>query len=258
MLLRTKELLKICCTLVLLLMSFSIFAQKTVTGKVIDISDKKPLPGASVQVKGTQIISQSQPDGSFSVNVPANNNTLVITVVGYQSFEVSVAGASNVGEVILTPSTASLNEIVVTGYTSQRKKDITGAVSVINVDNMKNIPSGTIENVLQGQASGVTVINNGAPGGPSNVRVRGITSTGPTDPLVIIYGTPGNMHDLNPNDIQSIQVLKDAGSAAIYGVRGSNGVIIITTKKGKQGPAERKGQQMGSYGIPGKSLYVSG
>ena len=237
MLLKTKELLKICCTLALLLFGFSVFAQKTVTGKVIDISDKRPLPGASVQVKGTQIISQSQPDGSFTVNVPANNNTLVITVVGYQSFEVSVAGASNVGEVILTPSTSSLDEVIVTGYTAQRKKDITGAVSVVNVENMKNIPSGTIENVLQGQASGVTIINNGAPGGPSNVRVRGVTSTGPTDPLVIIDGTPGNMHDLNPNDIQSIQVLKDAGSAAIYGVRGSNGVIVITTKKGKQGPA---------------------
>ena len=204
-----------CIAIVLLLLNCGLFAQKTVTGRVIDFNDKKPLPGASVQVKGTKIISQSQADGNFTVNVPANNNTLVITVVGYQSFEVPVAGVSNVGEVILTPTTASLNEIVVTGYTAQRKKDITGAVSVVNVENMKNVPSGTIENVLQGQASGVTIINNGAPGGPSNIRVRGVTSTGPTDPLVIIDGTPGNMHDLNPNDIQSIQVLKDAGSAAI-------------------------------------------
>lgn len=235
--LTTKELLKNGCTVALLLLSYGVLAQKTVTGRIINNNDKQPLPGASVQVKGTQIISQSQTDGNFSLNVPANYNTLVITVVGFETMEVNVSATPTLGVISLKPSTASLNEVIVTGYTSQRKKDITGAVSVINVDNIKNIPSGTIESVLQGQASGLTVINNGAPGGPSNVRVRGITSVGNVDPLVIIDGTPGNMHDLNPNDIQSIQVLKDAGSAAIYGVRGSNGVIIITTKKGKQGPA---------------------
>jgi TonB-dependent SusC/RagA subfamily outer membrane receptor len=103
---------------------------------------------------------------------------------------------------------------------------------------MKSIPSGTTESLLQGQASGVTVINSGVPGGGSNVRIRGITSIGSTDPLTIIDGTPGNMHDLNVNDIESIQVLKDAGAAAIYGVRGSNGVVVITTKKGRQGKAK--------------------
>ena len=238
MLSKTNELLKTCCfALVLLLLSCSVIAQKTVTGRVINNSDNQPISGASVQVKGTQIISQSQADGNFSVNVPANNNILVITVVGFEKIEVSVSGVSNIGELSLKSLSLSLNEVVVTGYTAQKKKDITGAVSVVNVENMKNVPSGTIESVLQGQASGLTVINNGAPGGPSNVRIRGITSIGNVDPLVIIDGTPGSMHDLNPNDIQSIQVLKDAGSAAIYGVRGSNGVIIITTKKGKQGPA---------------------
>ncbi|MBC7826194.1 MAG: TonB-dependent receptor [Chitinophagaceae bacterium] len=235
--LTTKELLKNGCTVALLLLSYGVLAQKTVTGRIINNNDKQPLPGASVQVKGTQIISQSQTDGNFSLNVPANYNILVITVVGFETMEVNLSATPTPGVISLKPSTASLNEVIVTGYTAQRKKDITGAVSVINVDNIKNIPSGTIESVLQGQASGLTVINNGAPGGPSNVRVRGITSVGNVDPLVIIDGTPGNMHDLNPNDIQSIQVLKDAGSAAIYGVRGSNGVIIITTKKGKQGPA---------------------
>jgi len=237
--LKTKGLFRNCCfAMVLLLFSSSMIAQKTVTGRIINHSDKEPIAGASVQVKGTQIISQSQADGRFAVNVPANSKTLVVTVVGFETFEVSVSGVDNVGDLSLKSTSVSLNEVVVTGYSSQKKKDITGAVSVVNVENMKNVPSGTIESVLQGQASGLTIINNGAPGGPSNVRVRGITSTGPTDPLVIIDGTPGNMHDLNPNDIQSIQVLKDAGSAAIYGVRGSNGVIIITTKKGKQGPAK--------------------
>lgn len=236
--LRTNWLLRDCClVIILLLISNIIFAQKNVAGRIINNSDKQPIAGASIQVKGTQIISQSQTDGKFSLNVPANNNLLVITMIGYETFEVSVTGTNDLGDISLKTASVSLDEVLVTGYTSQKKKDITGAVSVVNVENMKNVPSGTIESVLQGQASGLTVINNGAPGGPSNVRIRGITSIGNVDPLVIIDGTPGNMHDLNPNDIQSIQVLKDAGSAAIYGVRGSNGVIIITTKKGRQGPA---------------------
>ncbi len=221
----------------LLLFSFGLLAQKTVTGSVTNVADNQPIVAATVQVKGTNDATESKSDGTFSINVPKENSVLVITVVGFNKIEVPVSGKTTLGQIGLTQASVALNEIVVTGYTSQRKKDITGAVSVINIENMKNIPSGTIENVLQGQASGLTVINNGAPGGPSNVRVRGITSIGNVDPLVIIDGTPGNMHDLNPNDIQSIQVLKDAGSAAIYGVRGSNGVIIITTKKGRQGPA---------------------
>ena len=236
--LRTSWLSRFCCFIIVLLSLSNItLAQKNVAGRIINNNDKEPIAGASIQIKGTQIISQSQSDGKFSMTVPANSNLLVITMIGYETFEVSVAGSNAIGDISLKPASTSLDEVLVTGYTTQKKKDITGAVSVVNVENMKNVPSGTIESVLQGQASGLTVINNGAPGGPSNVRVRGITSIGNVDPLVIIDGTPGNMHDLNPNDIQSIQVLKDAGSAAIYGVRGSNGVIIITTKKGRQGPA---------------------
>ena len=111
-------------------------------------------------------------------------------------------------------------------------------MAVVNVNNLKSVPSGTTESLLQGQASGVTVINSGVPGGGSTVRIRGITSVGGNDPLVIIDGTPGSMHDLNVNDIESIQVLKDAGAAAIYGVRGSNGVVVITTKRGRSGKAK--------------------
>jgi TonB-dependent SusC/RagA subfamily outer membrane receptor len=158
--------------------------------------------------------------------------------VGFERVEVSVAGKTNVGEIGLTQTSASFNEVLTTGYTAQRKKDITGAVAVVNLNNMRSVPSGTTESLLQGQAAGVTVVNSGAPGSPSNIRIRDITSTGSTDPLVIIDGTPGSMHDLNVNDIQSIQVLKDAGAAAIYGVRGSNGVVIISTKRGKQGKAQ--------------------
>ncbi len=124
---------------------------------------------------------------------------------------------------------------MVTGYTSQKKKDITGSVSVVNVTSLKQIPTGSPEQALQGQAAGVTVLTSGAPGGATNIRVRGITSVGSTAPLVIIDGTQGSLSNLNVNDIESIQVLKDAGAAAIYGVRGSNGVVIVTTKKGRSG-----------------------
>ena len=221
--------------LVFFFLAGSLAAQKTVSGRIINRTDKKPVEGASVMVKGSTTGIATAANGSFSIAVPTDKSVLIVSGTDFETLEVSVAGKTNLGDISIASTTLSLNEVVVTGYTAQRKKDITGAVSVVNVENMKNVPSGTIEYALQGQASGVTVINNGAPGGPSNVRVRGITSTGPTDPLVIIDGTPGNMHDLNPNDIQSLQVLKDAGSAAIYGVRGSNGVIIITTKKGKTG-----------------------
>jgi TonB-linked SusC/RagA family outer membrane protein len=170
----------------------------------------------------------------FSIAISRASAVLVISSVGYESKEVAV-GNNVTLNVALKTTTSNLNEVVITGYTAQRKKDITGSVAVIEVDNMRQIPTGTPEKALQGQAAGVTVVTSGMPGSNSNIRVRGITSVGSTDPLVIIDGTPGNLHDLNVNDIESIQVLKDAGAAAIYGVRGSNGVIVVSTKRGKSG-----------------------
>jgi TonB-dependent starch-binding outer membrane protein SusC len=210
-------------------------AQKKVSGKVTG-PDSKPISGATIIVKGTNVATSTSNDGLFSIQIPGNQNTLVISSIGFETMEVNISGNENV-EISLKDSRTSLNEVVVTGYVSQRKKDITGSVAVVNVNNLKVVPSGTTESLLQGQASGVTVINSGAPGAGSNVRIRGITSIGSTDPLVIVDGTPGSLHDLNVNDIESIQVLKDAGAAAIYGVRGSNGVVIVTTKRGRTGKA---------------------
>ena len=219
-------------TTCLLLFATIAFAQRTVTGRITS-SNNQPVIGATVAVKGTNLATSTGADGSFSINVPSNSNTLVITSIGFADQEVTIgSGPVNVS---LTESSTSMNEIIVTGYSSQRKKDITGSVAVVDVQNMKQVPSGTVESLLQGQAAGVTIVNNGQPGAGSNIRIRGITSVGSVDPLVIVDGTPGSMHDLNVNDIESIQVLKDAGAAAIYGVRGSNGVIVITTKKGRQG-----------------------
>ncbi len=224
---------KISCILTgFLLFSCGLFAQRTITGKVISKADQKPVGNATVLVKGTVTATQTDSSGVFSLVVPKNNSVLVITSVGFENAEVSVAGKTNVGDIQLALAAGTLNEVIVTGYTSQRKKDITAAVSVVNVADMKQTPSGSTEALLQGQASGVTVFTTGAPGGASVVQIRGITSSGNSAPLVLIDGVPGSMHDLNADDIESLQVLKDAGGAAIYGVRGSNGVIVITTKRG--------------------------
>ena len=208
------------------------FAQKTITGKVINNSTGQGISGVTVQVSGTKVATQTNSDGSFSIEVPQNRSNITLTSVGFENQNVSVAGKTDLGEIQMVVTSTMLNEVVLTGYSTQRVKDITGSVSVINVADLKQTPSGSTEGLLQGQASGVTVFTTGAPGGASVVQIRGITSSGNSAPLIIIDGVPESMHDVNPDDIQSIQVLKDAGAAAIYGVRGSNGVIIITTKRG--------------------------
>jgi TonB-linked SusC/RagA family outer membrane protein len=226
------------CLLVFFSLCFSLisFAQKTVTGKVTNKLTGQPLLGATVSVKGTTVATTTNAEGLFSINAK-DNSVISVSVVGFETMEQSATGKSTLN-FTLAETTSQLNEVVVTGYSTQRKKDITGSVAVVNVNEMKSVPGGTAESLLQGQASGVTVINSGVPGGGSNIRVRGITSIGSTNPLVLIDGTPGSMHDLNMNDIESIQVLKDAGAASIYGVRGSNGVVVITTKRGKAGKAK--------------------
>ena len=226
-------LLKMSCMLMgLLLISCIAFAQRTITGKVINKTSQQPVVGATVTVKGTVIATQTDASGDFSIAVPNNKSELEITSVGFENMSISVAGKSSLGDVQLVVTVGNLNEVFVTGYTSQKKRDITAAVSIVNVADMRETPSGSTEALLQGQASGVTVNTTGAPGGASVVQIRGITSSGNSAPLILIDGVPGSMHDINANDIQSIQVLKDAGGAAIYGVRGSNGIIVITTKRG--------------------------
>lgn len=220
----------------ILLFTNILFAQKQVSGKVTDASGQ-PVVGTTVTVRGSTVATSTDASGNFTITVPNANSRLMISSVGFEPQDILV-GTKTSFPVSLKTTSSTLSEVVVTGYTSQRKKDITGSVAVVNVASLKSVPSGTTESLLQGQASGLTVVNSGVPGGASNVRVRGITSFGNTDPLVIIDGTPGSLHDLNVNDIESLQVLKDAGSAAIYGVRGSNGVIVVTTKRGKSGKAK--------------------
>ena len=199
---------------------------------MINKTSQQPVANATVHVRGTVISTQTDSSGAFSIDVPKNNDDLEITSLGYELLQVPVSGKSDLGNIQMVITTSTLNEVFVTGYTSQKKRDITASVSVVNVADMKQTPSGNTEAMLQGQASGVTVFTTGQPGGPTVVQIRGITSSGNSQPLIIIDGVPSNMNDINSNDVESIQILKDAGGATIYGVRGSNGVIIITTKKG--------------------------
>src|SRR6187402_707983 len=221
-----------CFTLFLTFFALAAVSQRTVKGKVTG-PDAKPVFGATVAVKNTNVATTTDADGSYSITLPANTNVLVFSFVGYDVSEVSATG-DNV-DVVMKLQTTTLNEVVVTGYSSQRKKDITGAVAVVNVNELKVIPTTDAGSQLQGRASGVTVTLNGVPGGASTVRIRGLGSFNNNSPLYVIDGVQsGNISGLNPNDIESMQVLKDAASGSIYGVRGSNGVIIVTTKKGKK------------------------
>jgi TonB-dependent starch-binding outer membrane protein SusC len=225
----------LCIALVLVLISSAGYAQRVINGTVTNAKDKLPVPAVSVTVKGTNLATATTNTGTFTITLPAGKNILVFSSGGYEEAELTVGTSDNVA-VALKTRVSDLNEVVVTGYTSQKKKDITGAVSVVNVKDLKQMPVGTGEEALQGRAAGVTVISSGQPGAASDIRIRGITAFGNNSPLVIIDGVQANLHDINSSEIESIQVLKDA-AAAIYGVRGSNGVIIVTTRKGKAGKA---------------------
>jgi TonB-dependent starch-binding outer membrane protein SusC len=209
--------------------------QRVVTGTVTDETGS-PMPGVNVLVKGTSIGTATDTGGKYSISV-GDDGVLVFTFVGYTSQENAVGSKTSV-DVALVPDVQSLSEIVVTGYQVQRKADISGAVAVVNAADLQNLVASSFAQKLAGRAPGVTVSTSGRPGDVTNVRIRGISSFGNNDPLYVIDGVQltdkGNLN-LNPNDIESMQVLKDPSTAAIYGAAGGNGVIVITTKKGKAG-----------------------
>jgi TonB-linked SusC/RagA family outer membrane protein len=190
-------------------------------------------------IKGTTVGVVTDPKGSFRLAVPANA-TLVISIVGYESKEL-VIGTGNTYEVKLSSSVSALNEIVVVGYGTSRRKDLTGSVSSVTAEQVAKVPVTALDQALQGRSSGVQVTNNdGAPGSGVTVLIRGVGSLGNNDPLYVVDGYPitGGLNNINPNDIASMDILKDASATAIYGVRASNGVVIITTKKGRRDGVE--------------------
>lgn len=214
--------------------SLSALAQDVIVSGTVKDATGEPIIGASVVQKGTSNGTITDLDGHFSFKA-SQNSPLVISYLGYDTQEVK-AGSNLVVE--LKENSKELNEVVVTGYTTQRKADLTGSVAVVSTKDLKTSPDPDPMRALQGKVPGMTITSNGSPIGTGTVRIRGIGSFNSSqDPLFIVDGVPTNMalNSLNMNDIESMQVLKDASSASIYGSRASNGVIIITTKKGKKG-----------------------
>ncbi len=206
--------------------------QRTISGTVTDAETGTPLPGVVIRVSGTDVQTATDRLGVFSVTAPANAQ-LILAYIGYRSVAVPVAGRTdfNIG---MQQSVAVLGEVVVTGYSEQRRADITGAVSSVDLESVSKQSSASLLQRLDGRVPGVTVEASGSPGSRSTVRIRGISSFQNNDPLYIIDGTPVEdsfINWLNPNDIESVQVLKDASAASIYGARATNGVVIIETRK---------------------------
>ena len=221
------------------LMVSASFAQQKVTGKVTGDAGGG-LSGATVKVKGASTAVSTGADGSFSISVPSNA-TLEISYVGYEQQSVKV-GSLTVVNISLQSSSSALQTVVVTGYGSQEKRSITGSVAVVDTKEMTKYAASNIADQLQGKVPGVQLSTSGDPGSAAFVRIRGIGTINNNEPLYVIDGVPvqneSNINFLNPNDIESIQVLKDAASASIYGSRAANGVIVITTKKGKSGTSK--------------------
>ena len=214
-----------------LLLCTIMYAQE-IGGNVVDATGE-PVIGATVMEKGTSNGTVTDFDGNFKLKVAAGK-TLTFSYIGYQTQELPAADGM---KVTMQDDALALNEVVVTGYTTQRKADLTGAVSVVSVGELAKQNENNPIKAMQGRVPGMNISADGAPSGSATVRIRGIGTLNNNDPLYIIDGVPtkAGMHELNGNDIESIQVLKDAASASIYGSRAANGVIIITTKKGKEG-----------------------
>ena len=206
----------------------------TVKGKIVD--DKgEPLVGATVQQKGTTVGAITDFNGNFSLSVPSDAS-LVVSYVGCLPQEIFVGGKSDFGIITLASDVKELEQVVVIGYGTQRKVDLTGSVAIVDAEEMKKVSHSNISTMLEGKVAGVQITTDGQPGADPIVRIRGIGSFGSTAPLYIVDGVPmgTTIRDFSPNDIETLQVLKDASAAAIYGSRAANGVVIITTKQGKK------------------------
>jgi TonB-linked SusC/RagA family outer membrane protein len=229
------------------------FQERTISGRVIS-PDNEGIPGANVVIKGTSAGTVTESDGSYTLNVPSGDVTLVFSFIGF-SQEERIVGDKTLINVQLTPSLETLSEVVVIGYGEVRKSDLTGSVSSIKAEELKSVPTTSFDQALQGRAAGVQVSQtSGQPGAEASIRIRGTSSiTAANEPLYVIDGMLvnsssgdvtaggslgqriGPLSAINPNDIESIEILKDASATAIYGSRGTNGVILITTKRGKKG-----------------------
>ncbi len=218
------------------LMGIVAWAQTTVRGTVTSQSDGEPVIGASVLVKGTTNGTMTDIDGNFTLNNVPSNATITFSAVGYEKQAVAVNGRQTI-DVVLKDVTSTLDELVVVGYGAVKKSDLTSSISTVKGEKITEVTTGNAMDALQGKVNGVQIASGGGPGTTPKVIIRGVTTVNGSDPLYVVDGMPvsGNINFLNNNDIESMEVLKDASAAAIYGTRGSNGVILITTKKGQAG-----------------------
>ncbi|MEM6525785.1 MAG: TonB-dependent receptor [Bacteroidota bacterium] len=224
--------------------------ERTVSGKVTSVEDGSALPGVNVILKGTASGAVTDIDGNYRLFVPSDGGTLVFSFIGLASEEVEI-GARSVIDLQMSPDVQQLSEVVITGYGNQPKRSVTGSIAQVKGEVIENMPVQSFDRALQGRAAGVQIQSaSGAPGGAIEVRIRGIGSiTGGNDPLYVVdgvqisqgdnntFGSGNALNAINPNDIESIEILKDASASAIYGAQAANGVVLITTKRGKKGKA---------------------
>ena len=227
--------------LLILLLAISptlLFAQNLLKGKVLD-EKNLPLPGAGIKLKLSGKSTVTTDDGSFSISAPANEKTLIVSFIGYPSQEIDIKAGVTVYNITLNQDSKNLNEVVVIGYGTQKRRDVTGSVVSLSGSAIKEVPVANIQQALQGRMAGVEVQSVGTrPGAGAQIRIRGERSINASnDPLFVVDGIPygGTLNDINPDDIASLDVLKDASATAIYGSRGANGVVLITTKRGIAG-----------------------
>jgi len=211
--------------------------QIRISGNITDSNTGEPLPGVNIVVKGTIIGANTDNGGKFSLNVPNLTGTLQVSFIGYVTQDIAIEGRTTIN-VSLVQEVQALSDVVVVGYGTVRKSDLTGSVSTVKTADLLQLPVQRVDQAIQGRTTGVYILNtDGSPGGNTMIRIRGNNSIqGGNDPLIIVDGLQGaNLNQLNPNDIASMEILKDASATAIYGSRGANGVILITTKLGKLG-----------------------
>jgi TonB-linked SusC/RagA family outer membrane protein len=212
------------------------FAQRVITGKVTSTADSSGLPGVTITLQGAPGGGVTDASGRFSIQVPASVRALSFSYIGYRPQTFTIGEQSSI-TVALEVASKGLNEVLVVGYGTQTRRDVTGTISSIKGSDIKNLPVSDAAQALQGRASGVDIVrSDGSPGTAPSIRIRGTGTINNADPLVVIDGVPATgINDVNPNDIASMEILKDASSSAIYGTRAANGVILITTKKGNYG-----------------------
>jgi len=249
------HIVRICLLVFFVVLGQTILAQKTITGTVTEASTNEILDGVNVMVKGKNTAIITDLNGKFKI-VAQPSDQLIFSYMGFEKQIVPV-GDKSIINVSLNPNSNQLQEVVAIGYGSVKKSDLTGSVSVVTAKDLTKIPSASAAMALQGRAPGVLVTSSGAPGGSATIRIRGVGSISKSaDPIVIVDGIRGSIDGLQPQDIETLQVLKDASASAIYGADGSNGVIIVTTKRGKSGKVQVNLNSYASYTLSPKRYEV--